>query len=792
LEKDDEKLTKLIRSIIFNLKNTTTQPLTTGNLQNKQQVQNQPQQPDLNYLMALNYAALKRPHLFTKQTSLVEYLCTNLLFTNKTLSNQLMPGQTSVLKSKSLQSIRGGPTSPQQNQLKIQPCICNLLNHIFENETNWPEIFIRAYVDDSLGDRSWVDNPQCEEFVENIKTAFKTRPIPFTVDTNNGSNFVNIDEQQIELTASGLLDLADKKSKVTPRYDSIRTEIEILLNDLIRNQLNSTEKSASQPVKRLLGQTIPVRPEPVSSGDSRNFLKLLQNICGLPEVRLIVLPKLETWLINPKLCNSAQDLLLAVCVNCVEGTQIDKEIISQIIKLKPKLKQQQHYYDSIREFIKLNPNNFEFLIQMTIINELNTLQQHSLQQQQQAQQQAQSKNQHFLSLLQTALSTDSASGSRIIALTMQKCLLQRNDDEYIRLLRILIRDTIRNSRQDFDFLKFTTQLLNDDLIKQFCLGVFNLNDVLNNSLLNISGGLCDFKQVQVRERYVNSICDLITVSILVAITPQVKDAYLRRQAESRDILTKYYMLMAQIQCDSVTWLQETVRNYQINPMELIRCLLKILFMIDKPEQCYTVDNWPSEQERATLFRVVSEIPVLSDTLHQVLIITKSLPDDMYLHMLRVEENLLKLAALVHIKDIYSLKLAKMDQFVQSLFDICMYKYQVPSTLVVSVLYWRAWQILLIAACLDPKGFGFTAWEQYPTLRMLMEMIMTDDYNYPPQSSITEEMNVEKFKTMEAQICTFEKQEILEFENSFEMKQGSIVRNEANSKLIGQIMKFDPM
>jgi integrator complex subunit 1 len=229
------------------------------------------------------------------------------------------------------------------------------------------------------------------------------------------------------------------------------------------------------------------------------------------------------------------------------------------------------------------------------------------------------------------------------------------------------------------------------------------------------------------------------------------------------------MLMAQIQCDTVSWLQEIIKNFQINSTELIRCMFKILFMIDKPEQCYTIDNWPSEQERSTMFRVVSEIPVLSETLHQVLMITKSLPEDMYLHMLRVEENLLKVAALVHIKEVYSLKLNKIDQFVQSLFSICLYRYQ-PS-LIVTVLYWRAWQILLIVSALDPKGFGLTAWEKYPTLRLLMEMIMCDDYNFPPQSSLTEEITVDKYRYDENQVCLIEKQEILDFENKFEMKQG---------------------
>lgn len=136
----------------------------------------------------------------------------------------------------------------------------------------------------------------------------------------------------------------------------------------------------------------------------------------------------------------------------------------------------------------------------------------------------------------------------------------------------------------------------------------------------------------------------------------------------------------------------------------------------------------------------------------------------------------------------------MDQFIQSLFSICQYTYQNPPNvpLAITALYWRAWQILLLITALDPKGFGLVAWEQYPTLRLLMEMVMTDDYSYPPQSSVTNEMSIDQFRNFETQASFYEKQEILEFENCFELKQGSkIVRTEMNSKLIGQVMKFDP-
>ena len=54
--------------------------------------------------------------------------------------------------------------------------------------------------------------------------------------------------------------------------------------------------------------------------------------------------------------------------------------------------------------------------------------------------------------------------------------------------------------------------------------------------------------------------------------------------------------------------------------------------------------------------------------------------------------------------------------------------------------------------------------------------------------------MERFRAIESQEVQLEKQKILEFENQFEMKQANqllTVRTESNSKLIGQVMFYDP-
>ena len=58
---------------------------------------------------------------------------------------------------------------------------CNILLYAFQDEDDWPETFVKVYVEDALGDRVWVDNEHCRSFVENILTAFGTKTAPRTL-----------------------------------------------------------------------------------------------------------------------------------------------------------------------------------------------------------------------------------------------------------------------------------------------------------------------------------------------------------------------------------------------------------------------------------------------------------------------------------------------------------------------------------------------------------------------------------------------------------------------------------
>lgn len=56
------------------------------------------------------------------------------------------------------------------------------------------------------------------------------------------------------------------------------------------------------------------------------------------QVRVLVAPRLEVWLQNPKLTRPAQELLMSLCVNCIGHTQRDVEVISALVKIRLKTK----------------------------------------------------------------------------------------------------------------------------------------------------------------------------------------------------------------------------------------------------------------------------------------------------------------------------------------------------------------------------------------------------------------------------------------------------------------------
>lgn len=108
--------------------------------------------PDLMLSLSLLYLAKIRPHLFC----------------NETITSALV----SILRRDTQHAFKG------RNNPTVHVLAANLLGRGHHDKQQWPEIFLKLYIEDAVNERVWVDYEDCSAFVENICTAFGTKTPP--------------------------------------------------------------------------------------------------------------------------------------------------------------------------------------------------------------------------------------------------------------------------------------------------------------------------------------------------------------------------------------------------------------------------------------------------------------------------------------------------------------------------------------------------------------------------------------------------------------------------------------
>ncbi|KAM7228610.1 hypothetical protein CapIbe_021064 [Capra ibex] len=685
--------------------------------------------PDSVLYLSLMYLAKMKPNIFATE-GVIEALC-SLLRRDASISFKA--------KGNSLVSVLA----------------CNLLMAAYEEDENWPEIFVKVYIEDSLGERIWVDSPHCRTFVDNIQTAFNTKMPPKSVllqgeagrgggDLSAGSSphpsLTEEEDSQTELLIAEEKLSPEQEGQLMPRprYEELAESVEEYVLDVLRDQLN--------------------RRQPIDSV-SRNLLRLLTSTCGYKEVRLMAVQKLEMWLQNPKLTRPAQDLLMSVCMNCCTHGAEDMDVISHLIKirLKPKVLLN-HYMLCIRELLNAHKDNLGTTIKFVVFNELSN-----------------ARNPNNMQILYTVLQHSSELAPKFLAMVFQDLLT--NKDDYLRASRALLREIIKQTKHEINF-------------QAFCLGLMQERKEPQ------------YLDMELKERFVVHVTDVLAVSMMLGITAQVKEAGIawdKGEKKNLEVLRSFQNQIAAIQRDAVWWLHTVVPSIsKLAPKDYVHCLHKVLFT-EQPETYYKWDNWPPESDRNFFLRLCSEVPILEDTLMRILVIglSRELPlgpaDAMEL-----ADHLVKRAAAVQADDVDVLKVERV-QLIDAVLNLCTYHhpeniqlppgYQ-PPNLAISTLYWKAWPLLLVVAAFNPENIGLAAWEEYPTLKMLMEMAMTNNYSYPPCTLTDEESRTEMINR-ELQVSQREKQEILAFEGHLAAASTRQTITESSSLLLSQLTSLEP-
>lgn len=462
--------------------------------------------PESMLSLSLLYLAKIRPHLFCNET-----ITSALVSIFKRDINHAFKG-------------RSNPT--------VHVLAANLLARGYHNKPQWPESFIRIYIEDAINDRVWVDYEDCQALVENICTGFGTKMPP--------KSMLQPELNSIPTTSRELLGIDDDSGEGNSGSgDAMRTsEFSLDCPTMPRYShiVNIVEKLVLDAIRELL----PRRQAPDAS--TRNLLRFLSATSGLSEIRALAVQRLELWLHNGKLMKPAQELLTYICYNVTGQTARDHEVLSNLVKMRLKTKPLINIYmNCLKEMITLQPSILFTILKYVVQNELSN-----------------ARNPNNMGMLASMFQTKPDESARHLAEIYQEFLLQRED--CLRTLRVFLRELVKMLRFDIKLTTFCKRLL--------------------------SGPKTITAQIEVvdfRDRIFYSLVDLICLCMFLSVSPQIKEANVSmrsgRDNRGSRVLIEFYQQMAEIQCDALKWLYEVVPIlFKPNDAEFSQALHKLLFL----------------------------------------------------------------------------------------------------------------------------------------------------------------------------------------------------------------------
>jgi integrator complex subunit 1 len=208
-------------------------------------------------MLSLLYLAKVRPHIFC----------------NEVITSAL----TSVLKKEASHTFKS----------KINNNICvmatNLLARGYHDKKQWPEAFLRLYIEDAINERTWVDNEECSYFIDNITYGFGTKTPPKfllqqdflagvggSMQKDNSpsvSNSVDDEASTDSLASHESLKLCEE---TVSRYLYMQDAVEKIVVESIKEQFNRRQPDLM----------------------TRNFLKFICTVSGMGEVGHLFIYKL--------------------------------------------------------------------------------------------------------------------------------------------------------------------------------------------------------------------------------------------------------------------------------------------------------------------------------------------------------------------------------------------------------------------------------------------------------------------------------------------------------------------
>ncbi|KRX71038.1 Integrator complex subunit 1 [Trichinella sp. T6] len=590
---------------------------------------------------------------------------------------------------------------PQQRSLwqawsNLFCVICESLMIALDEKTDWPECIAKAFIQDSLGERLWVDRKECNTFVKNIITVFNTvLPAYDAIDTlvseciQTGGMVKCLSPTYSLIVETGpSVNEFFPKHKVRPRFvrisDSFCSHTSELLREFVSRRLDSVP---------------------------RNLLLTLASCCGHEEIRQMASQKLDGWLQTNKMNKPLAILLLTTFINCKALLMpTDKEVLHNLIRIRFKSKVVNRIFAiALKELFSLNCEAMQLLICILLRNE-----------------QAANRSSTSPGIINYCFQHDAEKAVYYLAAIIFDFISSKED--HSRMLKNVLREIQRGVlKSEFPLLLFCKTLFNEWKTKS--------------------------EQMQAhKERVCHLMEELFCAAVLLHVPQFTKDL----PANWRKDCSIWIPLHKQIRSalhEAVLWLKyRCASDSAMCKVDVLKSI-NIMLFLNKPEFYSTKDYGLMDQERSFNYKAVCESGLDEETFYEILSSTAAgqLPLS-GLEKFEIVEAIVHRSCASPFNDQINLHISD-GKIIDYVLQCCVL--QIPHhleqqmvKLANAVFYWRAWIVTIIFGALNPKSVGEILWNCYPIAQCFMHMVITDDFVYPPAVLTCKEVDAEMIRTLE--------------------------------------------
>ena len=268
---------------------------------------------------------------------------------------------------------------------------------------------------------------------------------------------------------------------IIPRYEGRLQIIQNFLQILLTTNAKIKSTSGNSTTLNSTNTSTTTSTTTSQPHETDKLLYLLEHLCGLSDIRLYILSRLDIWLQHPKLNRTAERLMVTLCENLTkpstsnttnsltnghtntnDTSYIDERAIEQLINLRFKVRASnvtsKMYILCIREMLKNDANLVDITVRFIVHNELQQVSSPSTT--------TTSKNPNNLPLLHACCQSQPEHTCQSLAYTIQNILLLTNVtttskdyDNLLKLIRPFLRELMRYAKNDFDSMRFCMYLI---------------------------------------------------------------------------------------------------------------------------------------------------------------------------------------------------------------------------------------------------------------------------------------------------------------------------------------------